>query len=294
MNNNLLNRLKPIKDLWEAKNIYEQTTNQLQYQYDNLGIEPFCYNAQQEHYGIIEFLCTFFCFGMPLGVFFGYLGYGLSILIIDIFSFTNDKIAQIIAFILAVLPSLIIPICQKVKIVKNYKKKQKEIDEWRKSVKEKAQYEKDFLKPPIKNEIEFYKNQLSQIDSKLNYCYNILCKIPEDYRSYNAAMLFYDYVKSGRCDSIKECMLKFDNDSEIAKMNEKINLMYAKLEELCKTTIYELDFLRRSIKNDIDKTNNLLKLSYSQNEQQLKQLSYNIFVHELLTQDFVDELKNSG
>lgn len=173
------------------------------------------------------------------------------------------------------------------------KKEQKRINELRQKAYNQAKYEKEVLQPPILEKINHYKAKIKEVENAINELYSFGI-IHKDYQHYNAAVLFYNYMESKRCEDIRECMLKFDNDSEIMRMHEKVDLMNAKLDQLQKTTLHQLRSLRSSVESNISRTRSLIEQSQKQTQSQLDSLEYNVHINTLMTKDYIDELRNQN
>lgn len=173
------------------------------------------------------------------------------------------------------------------------KKEQKRINELRQKAYNQAKYEKEVLQPPILEKINHYKAKIKEVENAINELYSFGI-IHKDYQHYNAAVLFYNYMESKRCEDIRECMLKFDNDSEIMRMHEKVDLMNAKLDQLQKTTLRQLRSLRSSVESNISRTRSLIEQSQKQTQSQLDSLEYNVHINTLMTKDYIDELRNQN
>lgn len=276
-NFNMLEYLRSIKELWEAKSVYEQTVASLTNQYKKLGVPKVYNNVRYE-----SFFAMFDEIDTELACFF-WIIIPIILLILKI----KAKIIIcifIVTFFLCILFSTILPNI-------DLKKQQKRINELRQKDAERVKREQEELKPPILEKINHYKMKIKEVENAINALYDFGI-IHKDYQHYNAAVLFYNYMESKRCEDIRECMLKFDNDSEIMRMHEKVDLMNAKLDQLQKTTLHQLSSLRRSVESNISRTQNLIEQSQKQTQAQLDSLEYNVHINTLMTKEYIDELRH--
>lgn len=291
-NFNMLEYLKSIKELWEAKSVYEQTVASLTNQYNKLGRQK-TYNNIQNKNDFIFSILLYLLFTLLMTITFAIP----SFIIYYIYNFIKDNDLNIkitiIIIICNILFGLIIAFPETIMDYIKKRKEQKRINELRQKAYEQAKYEKEVLQPPILEKINHYKMKIKEVENAINELYDFGI-IHKDYQHYNAAVLFYNYMESGRCEDIRECMLKFDNDSEIMHMHEKIDLMNAKFEQLQKTTLHQLHSLRSSVESNISRTRNLIEQSQKQTQSQLDSLEYNVHINTLMTREYIDELRNSN
>ena len=293
-NFNMLEYLKSIKELWEAKSVYEKTVASLTKQYNSLGHQKMHKNV--EYYEFDEFLRESFTTWLGASIILDLFLWFVCLILNAFFDFPSkwgwNVIEKICVAIFVGIPIIlaIIFFLDFILINHELKKEQQHINELRQKAYDQAKYEKDVLQPPILEKINYYKMKIKEVENAINELYNFGI-IHKDYQHYNAAVLFYNYIESGRCEDIRECMLKFDNDSEIMRMHEKIDLMNAKFDQLQKTTLHQISSLRRSVESNIGCTRNLIEQSQKQTQSQLDSLEYNVHINTLTTNEYIDELK---
>jgi len=288
--------LKDLKNLWNARDSYERTINSLTFQIEQLGISKRMNSPNKEN-GIGDYFSGFFRIAFFAFLFHWFISFPVDIICSIIhdslhIEFDVEKTSIIISVVILLALCFIIPAILNHKHNKEIRKRRHEIEIY--NIKDQERVENEYkLKKTLREEKRFYQEKLSIIEQKIDELYRT-GEITKNYRNYNAAILFYDYYSTGRCESIKECMLKFDNDCEIAKMHAKIDLMYAKLEELRKCMLSQIESLRDHMENNLNITTHLINDSYGKNNDDLMRLETNLLISNMIMIDYIEKYKDGG
>lgn len=112
-------------------------------------------------------------------------------------------------------------------------------------------------------------------DKKVSYDKNY---IEELYLRYMATSLFVSYLQTGRCDTLKECMNKFDDDSAFYQLKGEIEEIIREIGEMKQRLSRELSFTRQCLNDDLEN----VELLVQKNQTQIEQISYNQETQRLL------------
>lgn len=90
--------------------------------------------------------------------------------------------------------------------------------------------------------------------------------------------LFVSYLQTGRCDTLKECMNKFDDDSAFYQLKGEIEEIIREIGEMKQRLSRELSFTRQCLNDDLEN----VELLVQKNQTQIEQISYNQETQRLL------------
>lgn len=103
-------------------------------------------------------------------------------------------------------------------------------------------------------------------------------RIPERYQNAVAMHFFVTYLESGRCDTLKECMNKYDEDVQYYKLKGEIGQVYERICVMEGRLTSEIRSLKSSFESDMRGLSVLIE----RNSDQIERLNYNQETLDLL------------
>ena len=103
--------------------------------------------------------------------------------------------------------------------------------------------------------------------------------IPEKYQNAVAISFFVSYLESGRCDTLKECMNKFDDDAMYYQLKGRLEEIYQRIDEMEGRLSREILYLQKSFESDLQD----IQILVDNNSSQIDRISYNQKTNELLS-----------
>ncbi len=280
----LINYFKNIKELENRKITYGKAISEVEQEIENAK----AYNSYaQPNYPKIKYS---FSLIRLLVVFFG-LGFSSAFLIdrvkpIRKFFYVDDNHVNIIytytlIFLLAVISiglEVFLYFRARNKAKKQYQESCYEIDTYNRQQKEEAEQRTELIlaeKSPNLNEWQSFNNQ---IEERLEYLYDMQL-IPEKYQNAVAVSFFVSYLESGRCDTLKECMNKYDDDAMYYQLKGRLEEIYQRIGEMEGRLSREIRYLQRSFESDLQD----IQILVDNNSSQIDRISYNQKTNELLS-----------
>jgi len=103
--------------------------------------------------------------------------------------------------------------------------------------------------------------------------------IPEKYQNAIAISFFISYLESGRCDTLKECMNKYDDDAMYYQLKGRLEDIYRRIGKMEGRLSREIRYLQRSFEADLQD----IQILIDNNSSQIDRISYNQKTNELLS-----------
>ncbi len=147
-------------------------------------------------------------------------------------------------------------------------------------------------KPQYDEKIHYYRSLLNNVESKLKQLWTEL-SCPPKYRCRAASVMFCDYLSSGKCEDFQECMMKFDIDAENMKINRRIDLLEADIDEFKNETKGAIAALGRAVNIKMRDLEELMSDTERRMGQDLNNLDYNRRIQNLITSNILDAHDNS-
>ena len=142
---------------------------------------------------------------------------------------------------------------------------------------EQAEARSNWMRIDRKEDLKDWRSYCYQIDQKLRQLYQAQ-EIPKTYQGAIAMSLFVSYLQTGRCDTLKECMNKFDDDSAFYQLKGEIEEIIREIGEMKQRLSRELSFTRQCLNDDLEN----VELLVQKNQTQIEQISYNQETQRLL------------
>lgn len=285
----LIDYCKNIKELENRKITYDKAISEVEQEIENAKV----YNSQQEpaffcedydcynnrHSGRFIF---FWIISSPISMLILYL---ILCLIWRIFKISID-IPYAIAIIGGIILGAIIAIkLQTILYNRMYYKKENEhydlcqqIQIYNNKQKEEAEKYSEKLRSDKNIDLTEWKSLNNQIDERLENLYKLQI-IPEKYQNAVAISFFVSYLESGRCDTLKECMNKYDDDAMYYQLKGRLEEIYQRIDEMEGRLSREILYLQRSFESDLQD----IQILVDNNSSQIDRISYNQRTNELLS-----------
>ena len=164
------------------------------------------------------------------------------------------------------------------KAKRQYQASCEEVDTYNKEQKEEADQRTELIlaeKTPNLNEWKAFN---SRIEERLQCLYDMQV-VPEKYQNAVAISFFVSYLESGRCDTLKECMNKYDDDAMYYQLKGRLEDIYQRIEEMEGRLSREIRYLQRSFESDMQD----MQILIDNNSSQIDRISYNQRTNELLS-----------
>ncbi len=280
------NALIPKDDLMDYfKNIIELENRKITYDKAILEVEQEIENAKaynsyaQPYYpkvkydtgvALVRVLIIFFGLWYP---FFKFIG-----LKIEFIRNLNAVLQLIIWGALVIGFEIFLAVRAHHKAKRQYEKECNEVDTYNRQQKEEAEKRTELIlaeKSPNLNEWRSFNNKIQE---HLQYLYNMSI-IPAKYQNAVAISFFVSYLESGRCDTLKECMNKYDDDAMYYQLKGKLEDIYQRIGEMEGRLSREIRYLQSSFESDLQD----IKILVDNNSSQIDRISYNQRTNALLS-----------
>ena len=152
-----------------------------------------------------------------------------------------------------------------------------QVQQHNKQEQEQAEARSNWMRIDRKEDLKDWRSYCYQIDQKLRQLYQAQ-EIPKTYQGAIAMSLFVSYLQTGRCDTLKECMNKFDDDSAFYQLKGEIEEIIREIGEMKQRLSRELSFTRQCLNDDLEN----VELLVQKNQTQIEQISYNQETQRLL------------
>lgn len=289
----MVDYFKNIKELENRKITYDKAISEVEQEIENAKV----YNSKPEP--------TFFCVDYDnyndshSGHFFLFLILFTPILILILililfliwkcFNITADFPFPI-AIILGIIIGAIIAIkLQTFLYNRMYCKKENEyhnvcqqIREYNNQQKEEANRRSEMLRFEKNTDLNEWRLLNTKIEKRLEYLYNMQI-IPQKYQNAVAISFFVSYLESGRCDTLKECMNKYDDDVMYYQLKGRLEAVYQRIGEMEGRLSRELKYLKNSFESDLQD----MQILINNNSSQIERISYNQKTNELLSSTLI-------
>ncbi len=288
-NFNTVAYLKKVRELQEAQYVYMETIKRIEEEINKLGYYKTFKEPKEREAPVSQARVNF-------GKFLSILILPISFVIWWLVGAGNDeanagttwfKIYSFINFNLTIFIAMFIqgwfslPTDKASKMVRD--EYNAEVDKFNELLRQDAarvEKELNVKKPELERKIQFYRAKLQNIEQALDRLYSLNI-VDVRYRNLRAAIMFHEYMDSGRCDTMKECMNKFDDDMEFLRIHERIDALHCSIFDLERSISGRLSGLASTLKQSSSKSYELLSTSLAQQSQQLDRLEYNMYVDRL-------------
>lgn len=135
----------------------------------------------------------------------------------------------------------------------------------------------DCVRKELDPDIEVWHETIDKLSQCMDKLY-LSEAIPKKYQNAVAMHFFVTYLENGRCDTLKECMNKYDEDVQYYKLKGEIVQVY---ERIC-TMEGRLTSEMRSLKSSFESDMRGLSLLIERTSNQIERLNYNQKTLDLL------------
>jgi len=285
----LVDYFKNIKELENRKITYDKAISEVEQEIENAGIwhneqEPtfFCVdydNYNNNHSG--RFM-LFLIFSTPILI--------LGLLLILYLIWKGFNITVDFPFPIAIIGGIVAGAIVSIKLQtilynRMYYKKEEEHNNYCQQIQaynNKQRYEAEKRSKRLSSEknkdLTEWKSFNSQIEERLEDLYDMQI-IPEKYQNAIAISFFISYLESGRCDTLKECMNKYDDDAMYYQLKGRLEDIYRRIGKMEGRLSREIRYLQRSFEADLQD----IQILIDNNSSQIDRISYNQKTNELLS-----------
>ena len=265
-NEDLLKSFQVISELENRKITYEKAISKVEQEIENAGMwyreaEPIQPTQNLNHYWNKHSLRALLLFFILIPVFLLFATVGSIILAV-----ISMCIVQV---------SLFNRMCKKEN--EAYFSEYHQVQQHNKQEQEQAEARSNWMRIDRKEDLKDWRSYCYQIDQKLRQLYQAQ-EIPKTYQGAIAMSLFVSYLQTGRCDTLKECMNKFDDDSAFYQLKGEIEEIIREIGEMKQRLSRELSFTRQCLNDDLEN----VELLVQKNQTQIEQISYNQETQRLL------------
>ena len=293
-NEDLLKSFQVISELENRKITYEKAISKVEQEIENAGMwyreaEPIQPTQNLNHYWNKHSLRALLLFFILIPVFLLFFN-AVSQYIYETFEYEmNSHFATVGSIILAVISMCIVQVSLFNRMCKKeneaYFSEYHQVQQHNKQEQEQAEACSNRMRIDRKEDLKDWRSYCYQIDQKLRQLYQAQ-EIPKTYQGAIAMSLFVSYLQTGRCDTLKECMNKFDDDSAFYQLKGEIEEIIREIGEMKQRLSRELSFTRQCLNDDLEN----VELLVQKNQTQIEQISYNQETQRLLlTTAFLEE-----
>lgn len=285
----LMNYFKNISELENRKITYDKAISEVEQEIENAGI---WYGKQEPTFSCIDYekyndkhsarFVLFWIISSPICIAVLWL---LHLFIWKIFNINVDLPFPVVA-IGGIIVGVIVAIrLQTMLYNKMYYKKEDEyhdscqqIQDYNNKQREEAEKRSENLRFEKKLNLIDWQSINNQIEERLQYLYDMRI-IPEKYQNAVAISFFVSYLESGRCDTLKECMNKYDDDAMYYQLKGKLEDIYQRIGEMEGRLSREIKYLKKNFELDLQD----IQILVDNNSSQIDRISYNQRTNELLS-----------
>ena len=285
-NEDLLKSFQVISELENRKITYEKAISKVEQEIENAGMwyreaEPIQPTQNLNHYWNKHSLRALLLFFILIPVFLLFFN-AISQHIYETFEYEmNSYFATVGSIILAVISMCIVQVSLFNRMCKKeneaYFSEYHQVQQHNKQEQEQAEARSNWMRIDRKEDLKDWRSYCYQIDQKLRQLYQAQ-EIPKTYQGAIAMSLFVSYLQTGRCDTLKECMNKFDDDSAFYQLKGEIEEIIREIGEMKQRLSRELSFTRQCLNDDLEN----VELLVQKNQTQIEQISYNQETQRLL------------
>lgn len=285
-NKDLLKSFQVISELENRKITYEKAISKVEQEIENAGMwyreaEPIQPTQNLNHYWNKHSLRALLLFFILIPVFLLFFN-AVSQYIYETFEYEmNSHFATVGSIILAVISMCIVQVSLFNRMCKKeneaYFSEYHRVQQHNKQEQEQAEARSNWMRIDRKEDLKDWRSYCYQIDQKLRQLYQAQ-EIPKTYQGAIAISLFVSYLQTGRCDTLKECMNKFDDDSAFYQLKGEIEEIIREIGEMKQRLSRELSFTRQCLNDDLEN----VELLVQKNQTQIEQISYNQETQRLL------------
>lgn len=280
----LINYFKNINELENRKITYGKAISEVEQEIENAKI--YDYYAQPDYpkikynFSLIRLLVVFF------GLFFSNAFLIDRVKPIRKFFYVDDNHVNIIYTYTLIFFLAVISICLEVflyfrarnKAKKQYLESCDEVDIYNKQQKEEAEQLTELILAEKSPDLNEWQSLNDKIEERLECLYDMQV-IPEKYQNAVAISFFVSYLESGRCDTLKECMNKYDDDAIYYHLKGRLEEIYQRIGEMEGRLSREIRYLQRNFESDLQD----IQILVDNNSSQIDRISYNQKTNELLS-----------
>ncbi len=286
---NLKDYLKNIKELENRKITYDKAISEVEQEIENaktynVESEPEFFCVDYDHYNNShsDRFTFFWIIFTPIAI--------LVLLLILVAMWKCFDIKWDFPFPAAIIGGIIVGAIIAIKLQEKlyyrmYWKKEQEhnnlcqqIQAYNNKQREEAEKRSENLRAEKNMNLTEWKSFSNQIQERLQYLYDMHI-IPEKYQNAVAISFFVSYLESGRCDTLKECMNKFDDDAMYYQLKGRLEEIYQRIEEMEGRLSREIRYLKSSFESDMQN----MQILIDNNSAQIDRISYNQRTNELLS-----------
>lgn len=285
-NEDLLKSFQVISELENRKITYEKAISKVEQEIENAGMwyreaEPIQPTQNLNHYWNKHSLRALLLFFILIPVFLLFFN-AISQYIYETFEYEmNSYFATVGSIILAVISMCIVQVSLFNRMCKKeneaYFSEYHQVQQHNKQEQEQAEARSNWMRIDRKEDLKDWRSYCYQIDQKLRQLYQAQ-EIPKTYQGAIAMSLFVSYLQTGRCDTLKERMNKFDDDSAFYQLKGEIEEIIREIGEMKQRLSRELSFTRQCLNDDLEN----VELLVQKNQTQIEQISYNQETQRLL------------
>lgn len=276
-NEDLLKSFQVISELENRKITYEKAISKVEQEIENAGMwyreaEPIQPTQNLNHYWNKHSLRALLLFFILIPVFLLFFN-AVSQYIYETFEYEmNSHFATVGSIILAVISMCIVQVSLFNRMCKKeneaYFSEYHQVQQHNKQEQEQAEARSNWMRIDRKEDLKDWRSYCYQIDQKLRQLYQAQ-EIPKTYQGAIAMSLFVSYLQTGRCDTLKECMNKFDDDSSFYQLKGEIEEIIREIGEMKQRLSRELSFTRQCLNDDLEN----VELLVQKNQTQIEQIS---------------------
>lgn len=285
----LIDYFRNIKELENRKITYDKAISKVEQEIENAGIwhneqEPTFFCVDYDNYNnnhSVRFM-LFWIFSTPILI--------LGLLLILYLIWKGFNITVDFPFPIAIIGGIVAGAIVSIKLQtilynRMYYKKEEEHNNYCQQIQaynNKQRYEAEKRSKRLSSEknkdLTEWKSFNSQIEERLEDLYDMQI-IPEKYQNAIAISFFVSYLESGRCDTLKECMNKYDDDAMYYQLKGRLEDIYRRIGEMEGRLSREIRYLQRSFESDLQD----IQILVDNNSSQIDRISYNQKTNELLS-----------
>lgn len=285
----LIDYFRNIKELENRKITYDKAISEVEQEIENAGIwhneqEPTFFCVDYDNYNnnhSVRFM-LFWIFSTPILI--------LGLLLILYLIWKGFNITVDFPFPIAIIGGIVAGAIVSIKLQtilynRMYYKKEEEHNNYCQQIQaynNKQRYEAEKRSKRLSSEknkdLTEWKSFNSQIEERLEDLYDMQI-IPEKYQNAIAISFFVSYLESGRCDTLKECMNKYDDDAMYYQLKGRLEDIYRRIGEMEGRLSREIRYLQRSFESDLQD----IQILVDNNSSQIDRISYNQKTNELLS-----------
>lgn len=276
---------KALKELYEAKAVHENIVAKLNQQQQQLSEHIIVDYPNRKAYSIDGSACFVIFF---ISLFIGCCVMGIARLICDMVFKMEDYTVLTLCINIVITIGLTFGITV-IMPHRQYRSDLKAARENSQRQYEIEQHNQKVLLPEVKRKKSFYATRLDIINKRIDELYG-LGVLPPKYQSENAAIMMHEYLENGLCITLRDCMLKFEEDAAIMALNERIDLLSDDLQRFKGIIQGRIASLQRSFDSQVQKTQDLLDSTQNHAYSTLESIESNRFYNTVIMKNIVDQI----